>query len=130
MKNLVYALLILLSVGCNSEKSWDCFKSSGDIIQNEIAVASFTKIIVWDRTKLVIQQGDEQKVVVETGENLMANVEVSVANRKLEIRDKNSCNLVRDYGITKIYVTSPNITEIRSSSGYLIESVGTLQVGS
>ena len=91
-----------------------------------MVVSPFTKILVWDRTKLIIQMGAEQKVMVETGENLMENVEVSVTDGRLEIHDNNSCNLVRDYGITKIYVTSPNITEIRSSTGYLIESIGTL----
>ena len=126
MKKLVYALLVLLFAGCSSEKSWDCFKSSGDITQREIALPFFTSILVWDRTKLFIQQGDEQKVVVETGKNLVDNVKVSVVDGKLEIHNNNTCNFARDYGITKIYVTSPNITEIRSSTGYPIESIGTL----
>ncbi len=130
MKNLSYTflllLLLLLLVGCSTEQSWDCFKSSGDIIQSEIEVLPFTKILVWDRTKLILQQGTEQKIVVESGENLIDNVNLTVTDGRLEIHNNNSCNLARDYGITKVYVTSPNITEIRSSSGYLIESIGTL----
>lgn len=126
MKNLVYLFSILFFTGCSSEKIADCFKSSGATVQREVVMSSFTKILVWDRTKLFIQQGPEQKVVVESGENLIDNVTVSVVDGQLEIHNNNSCNLARDYGITKIYVTAPNITEIRSSTGYLIESIGTL----
>ncbi len=127
MKNLVSTLFLLLLLGCSPDKLGGCLKSSGDIVQREIAVPSFTKILVWDRTKLFIQQGTEQKVVVETGENLIDQIKISVVGGKLEIHNNNSCNFTRDYGITKIYVTSPNITEIRSSTGYLVESIGTLK---
>lgn len=126
MKKLTYILFILFLAACDTEKGWDCFKSEGTIVQREIAVSEFTKILVWDRTKLYIQQGDEQKVVVESGENLIDNVKVSVVDGKLEILNNNTCNLVRDYGTVKVYVTAPNISEIRSSTGYSIESIGTL----
>lgn len=126
MKKLFYGLIILMLSACSPENSWDCTKSAGEIKQQEFLVESFEKILIWDRIKLVIQQGSPQKVVVETGENLMDDIEVSVTAGKLEIRNNNTCNYVRDYGITKVYVTSPNISEIRSSSGYLTESIGTL----
>ena len=127
MKYIFYCLLVLIFTGCNSESSWDCIQSAGTIVQNEVTVPPFTKILVWERTKVFIQQGEEQKVVIETGESLMNDVEVTVTDGRLEIHNNNSCNLVRDYEITKIYITSPNITEIRSSTGYLIESIGVLR---
>lgn len=126
MKIIFYILLVLIFVNCNAEKTPDCFKSSGEIVQAEIAMSTFTKILVWDRTKLFIKQGIEQRVVIESGENLIDNVSLTITEGRLEIHNNNSCNLARDYGITKVYVTSPNITEIRSSTGYLIEGIGTL----
>lgn len=127
MKNIAYILVILLFAGCDSDKGLDCFQAAGDIVQTEITVPPFTKILVWERTKLFIQQGETQKVVVESGENLMNDIELSVTEGRLEIHNNNGCNLVRDYGITKIYVTSPNITEIRSSTGLAVESIGMLK---
>lgn len=127
MKNIIYALLILLFSGCDSENGWDCTQKAGEIVETEFPAQPFTKILVWERIKLYVKQGDVQKVVVETGENLMNDVEVTVADGKLEIRNNNSCNLVRDYGLTKVYVTTPNITEIRSSTGLPVESVGVLR---
>ena len=126
MKHLFYGLVILILASCSPENSWDCTKSAGKMKQQDFLVDPFQRILIWDRVKLFIQQGPEQKVIVETGENLMDNIEVSVTDGKLEIRDNTTCNYVRDYGITKVYVTSPNIIEIRSSSGYLTESIGTL----
>lgn len=126
-KNIFGICLLLLLLGCNSEEGWDCTKTAGKIIQQEVEVPLFTKITVWDRTRLVIEQGTEQKVVVESGSNLINDVSLSVSEGRLEIRDENTCNLFRDYGITKIYVTSPNIEEIRNSSGYEIESRGILR---
>lgn len=127
MKNIVYILLILLFAGCNSDSGWDCIQNAGDIVQKEESMPPFSKIVVWERVKLFVQQGDEQKVIVESGENLMNDIQVFVTNGKLEIHNNNSCNLTRDYGLTKVYVTSPNITEIRSSTGLLVESVGVLR---
>jgi hypothetical protein len=127
MKYIGCILLMLFFSGCSSDKGWDCLQTEGSIVQEEISVAPFTKILVWERTKLFLQQGTEQKVVVETGENLMNDVTLSVTDGRLEIHNNNACNLLRDYGITKVYITAPNITEIRSSTGYSIESVGVLR---
>ncbi len=127
MRNIIYVILILLFAGCDSENGWDCTQKAGAIVETEFTVQPFTKILVWERIQLFVKQGEEQKVVVETGENLMSDVEVSVIDGKLEIHNNNSCNLVRDYGLTKVYITSPNITEIRSSTGLPVESIGVLQ---
>jgi hypothetical protein len=126
MKKLCYIVVLLLFAGCNSENALNCFQASGTIIQEEFTVAPFSRIIVWERVHLFIEEGDEQKVVVETGENLLNDIELKVENGQLAIFNNNGCNLVRDYGITKVYVTTPNITEIRSSTGLPVESVGQL----
>ncbi|MCT8338815.1 DUF2807 domain-containing protein [Flavobacteriaceae bacterium TK19130] len=126
MKKLAYIFILITALGCDSEKGLNCFQAAGDIIQEEVTVSEFDKIIVWERAQLIIQQGETQKVVVETGENLLNDVEVSVDEGTLNIYNNNGCNLVRDYGITRIFVTSPNIIEIRNSSGLPVESIGTL----
>lgn len=127
MKTISKIFLVLFFAGCSSDSGWDCIQTAGTVVRKEVALPSFTKILVWERTKLFIQQGDEQKVIVETGENLMSDVKFSVTDGRLEIHNNNGCNMLRDYGITKVYITAPNITEIRSSTGYTIESMGVLR---
>lgn len=126
MKKIIYIIIFSLVFACDSENTGDCFQKTGSIIQQEIAVATFDKIFVNRDIELIIKEGITQKVVVETGENLFNDVEASVLDGKLTLTDKNACNYVRDYGVTKVYVTSPNITEIRSSTQYDIWSDGVL----
>jgi hypothetical protein len=126
MKKYIYLLICLLCFACNSEDAGDCFQTSGNIIQKEIPIESFNKILVNRDIELIVKDGPEYKVIIETGENLINDVEAVVLNQVLELTDYNTCNYVRDYGITKIYVTAPNLTEIRSSTQYDISSDGIL----
>lgn len=123
--------MILLLIGsffvsCSSDSAPDCFQSAGDIVREEIAVPNFTKITVFENVGLVLNQGAEIKVEIETGKNLRNEVTATVEDGRLLLRDTNDCNFFRKYGLTKVYVTSPNITEIRSSTGLKIESSGRL----
>lgn len=113
-------------LACNSEHANDCFQTSGAIIQQEIMLPSFTKILVNRDIELIIKEGIEQKVVIETGTNLLSDVTAVIDEDKLVLTDNNTCNYFRDYNITKVYVTSPNITEIRSSTQYDVRSDGVL----
>lgn len=129
MKKLIFLILctFLLS-SCDAEDAPGCFKKAGEIVQEEVAVDAFDEIIVYERVKLFIQQGPVQKVVIETGENLRKDVSVEVLDNRLSIRNENSCNLVRDYELTKVYVTIPDLTWLQNSSGSAIESIGTLKL--
>ena len=126
MKKVIYILISLLIVACTSENANDCFQTSGKIILQEINAPNFEKILVNRDIELVITQGIEHSITIETGENLLNDIEVIVVGDELRLTDNNTCNFVRDYGITKIYVTAPNLTEIRSSTQYEISSRGVL----
>ena len=125
----VYPLLLIyfgLAVSCNGEDVPACFRNEGNIVREEVMVAAFDRITVFENIELILLPGAEQRVEIETGEFLRKEVSARVDDGRLILRNNISCNFVRDYGITKIYVTSPNLIEIRSSSGYPIRSEGTL----
>ena len=126
MKRIVLSLLLMVSYSCNKESIFDCFQSAGANIQEEVFVEAFTRILVNRDVELILVQGNQQTVTIETGENLINDVEVKVVDGQLILSDYNNCNLVRDYGITKITVRSPNLTEIRTSTQYDISSDGVL----
>jgi len=127
MKTLVYLVIIVLLFSCNSENAGDCFQTAGSILQEEIALDTFDKILVNRDVELILKEGNTQKVIIETGKNLWNDVQAIVVDGQLILSDNNSCNYVRDYGNTKVYVTSPNITEIRSSTQYDVSSEGVLR---
>src|SRR5210317_430288 len=126
MKKLIFILLVVMSFACNSEDAGDCLQTAGTITQVEVDVDPFTKITVHRRVALEIKEGPVQKVVVETGHNLQPDIQLQVLDNELIIRNNNECNFFRDYGITKVYVTVPNLTSIRNASELNITSNGVL----
>lgn len=119
-------ILTLVLTACNSQSSWDCVQGEGQLVQKEFGLASFDRILVRSGVELILRQEEEQQVVIETGEYLLADISVGVIDGQLIIRDNNTCNLVRDYGLTKAYVSSPNIKEIRNASAQPVSSDGVL----
>lgn len=127
MNKIVYSLLVLvLFWSCDSENANDCFQQSGAIITQEFDLPVFTKIRVNRDVSLVLKEGPVQQVQVETGENLLNDIELTVSGDWLTITDNNSCNFVRDYNVTKVYVTVPNLVELLSSTQFQITSDGVL----
>lgn len=126
-KSLVFCLASCFFFSCNSENAPDCFQNSGDLIKVTVDVPEFSTITVFENLNLVLRQGDEPRVEVETGEFLLNEITAVVEGNRLVLRNENSCNYVRDYGITTVYVTARNITEVRSSTGGLISSDGVLE---
>lgn len=125
MKKWMY-LSVLFVFACNSEDANDCFQTSGEIIQEEVTIPDFERILVNRDIELILTQADDYKVTIETGENLISDVKVEVVENQLVLTDNNTCNYVRDYGITKVYLEVPNVIEIRNSSQYEVSSNGIL----
>lgn len=124
--NSIPFLLLVFLTSCNGENVSDCFQNAGDLILEEVAVPEFNKITIYDNVELILKQGDVTRVEIETGEFLRNEVTAEVVEGRLLLRDENDCNFTRKYNLTKIYVTAPNIVEIRSSTGYPISSDGVL----
>lgn len=129
MKKLKYIVLLLL-YACNGEDALDCFQTSGSITTEEVSVSFFSKIRIEDDVSLVIKQGTSQEVLIETGDNLRNDVTVEVVDEVLIIKDNNRCNFVRDFGITKAIVTTPELTAIRNSSEFDVVGEGVLNFNS
>lgn len=127
MRKLVLILVIFGFLGCDSEDAGNCIQKAGNIVQQEIELDEFSEIVVYDKIKLFIEQGSQQKVVVETGKNLMNEIRVSVKDGQLILKNENRCNLFREYGITKVYVIVPDLTYLRHAGNIPLESIGVLE---
>lgn len=126
---IIKRIIILFSIvflSCDSENANDCFQTSGTPATKEFTVDDFKKINISEGIELFIKQGPEKKVVVKTGENLVNGITAEVVNEELFLRNSNGCNWVRDYNTTKIYVTTPELTTVYSSSQYGVKSDGIL----
>ncbi|MBQ4818471.1 head GIN domain-containing protein [Aquimarina sp. MMG016] len=126
MKKLYYIIFAVVFFSCDTENAPDCFQRTGDIVTKEVEVPDFTRILVNPNVELILKEGSITKVVIESGDNLIDEVSARVESNRLILDNTNDCNLVRSFNQTKVFVTAPNITEIRSATQFDISSDGVL----
>jgi hypothetical protein len=122
--NIVVCCCMVLATSCGISE--DCFKGNGNQVIQLFPLENFTKIKVYDGVELVIKEGANYEVKVITSENILDNLEVKLEGNMLVVKDNSTCNIARDYGLTTVYVTAPNITEIHSKTDQDIRSDGVL----
>ena len=123
---LILLVLCIPFFSCNSGNAPDCFQNAGDLKRVVVEVPDFSKVTVFELLNVVLIQGDEQRVEIESGEFLLDEISAAVEGDRLILKNENNCNLFRDYGLSTVYVTAPNISEIRSSTGLTISNEGIL----
>lgn len=88
--------------------SEDCFKGNGNQATQLFPLENFTKIKVYDGVGLVIKEGANYEVKITTSDNILDNLEVKLEGNMLLVKDNSTCNIARNYGQTKVYVTVPD----------------------
>ena len=124
--NLIFAFFLIL-ISC--EKPSDCVESTGDLVNKEISISysdSIKRIYVNRGIELIVTEGPIFNVKIQTGSNLIDNIEVKREGTVLLLKDNTTCNWVREYGQTKVYVTTPKLEEIYSKTEKNISSNGVL----
>ena len=126
MRNLFLIALLVLTA-CGSDNVGDCFEGEGDPVEITYDLPEFTKLRSETDVIVYIKQGPEQKVVLKTGENMVSDAVIEALDGGiLRLKNAKRCNLFRDYQNFVVYVTTPNLTEIRNASGEAIYSDGVL----
>jgi hypothetical protein len=131
-KYILYFLPLILMSSCGISE--DCFKGNGNQITQTFPLEDFTKIKVYDGVGLVVKEGSDYEVKVVTSDNIIDDLEVRLDGDMLVIKDNSTCNIARDYGQTKVYVTIPDGTvlpliselELHCKTEQKIESEGVL----
>lgn len=126
-----YTMFILLMVlplflGCDTGITPECFKTMGSIVLYDADVENFTSIRLGVGVELIITDGAEQNVRIQTGENIKQYISAQVIDGELILKNDNNCNWVRDYKSTTVYVTTPNLEKIYSASQFGVKSNGVL----
>src|SRR5690606_14853908 len=86
----------------------------------------FSKINISEGIELVVKESAEQTVKVTMGENLINDIKFEVIDGELKITNENGCEMLRNYHSAKVYVTTPVLEKIYSSSQFSIQSDGIL----
>jgi hypothetical protein len=127
MRKFLGILFIVLFSSCDFEDANDCFQVEGTKVIREIELEDFNEITVYGGIKLFLTYGETKEIKLETGENLVNDISFEVEANQLKVRNHNSCNFVRDYGVTKVYITLPELKYLRNGSQFAIESTNVLE---
>ncbi len=131
--SLVFGFIISLSsINCNKSSAPDCLKSTGSIEKIERQVEAFHSIKLYDNVNLHLIPSGGNKLILESGKNLMDKIETYVnEDSTLIIKNNNSCNWVRSYNkpIT-VYLDVSELRRIEYRSIGNITNTDTLRMDS
>jgi hypothetical protein len=99
---------MFLATSCGISE--DCFKGNGNEVTQTFPLDNFTKIKVHQGIGLVIKEGPIYEVKIKTADNILDNLVVKLEGDMLVVKDNSTCNIARDYGQSKVYVTVPDGT--------------------
>ena len=116
--------LLLIFISC--EKPSECIESTGSTVKRTFSVNPFARIKVYRGIAVVITQGTDYKVEVQSGSNIIDNIAVNQVHDQLIFKDNTTCNWLRAYGQTTVYITTPTLSEIYSKTDRDISSNGVL----
>ena len=104
LKLLTYliSVSIIFLTACNKESSPDCFKSAGSKVTIERIVSNFNAIEVKGKLDVIFVSGNENKISITGGKNLLPKILTEINDNKLTIDNENKCNFVRSYKKSKI----------------------------
>ncbi|RLD43369.1 MAG: hypothetical protein DRI89_04730, partial [Bacteroidetes bacterium] len=100
-------------------------KGSGPVSKQERSVENFKAIKIGGAAEIILMQGKEQSVVVETNANIQDRVEVNVSNNTLAVK----LNNIKKYDVLKLYITAVKIERIQLSGAAELRAADTISGG-
>lgn len=126
---LIFSTFLFFS--CKKANERVCFKGTGEkserIVNSEM---EFDSLFLFDNLYYSLIPGNESKVVLTGGENMLEHIEVDFSDGKLSVSNKNKCKFLRSYKNeihAKIYVNY--ITYIHYEGSKELKSLDTLHSG-
>jgi hypothetical protein len=92
MRNYLLAPLLLVTagwMGCANFSAWQTVHGSGNLVSEERQVSGFDEVSVSGEGELVLVQGNEEVLTIQTDDNLLAFIRSEVHNGRLSIGPRN-----------------------------------------
>ncbi len=118
MKKITSAIAVLMLLTFTFSNVMAQTKGNGNVTRQERKVSSFDAINVGSAINLIIRQGTEQSVWVETDENLQDLITVKVSNGTLNL----GCKGVKNFKKMDVYVTAVKLNKIEASGASMVTS--------
>ena len=128
-RTIIVVLLSILMSSCQfSLNLGDTIKGDGNVVkENRPVSGEFTNIEVSKGIDVYITQEDAKSIVVEADKNIIDYITTDISDGTLKISIEKS---VRNSKSRNVYVSMPNVENLRASSGASINSKNKLLVRS
>ncbi len=127
--NLMIVIVLMPHVGCNSLNAPDCFQKAGSA--KTVILTSdkpFNDVVIYDDIALNIVEDDTVYFELVYYENLIPEITFEYAKDSIILRNRNSCNFVRDFKRPLInYHTNKGTNNIYSLTAGNITNTDTLR---
>ena len=115
MKTLILTVLsAFVLTSCNFDMVVNSERGNGDVVTKTREVGDFDGVRGSAGLDVYLEEGTENKVVVEADSNLHEFIETEVVNGVLKIRTRRNINRAKS---KKVYVTYTNLNLVEASSG-------------
>ena len=108
----LFLLTLFISTSCIF--SGPSLRGDGNVVKETRKTKSFDEIKVSRGMNVYLSQGKKTNVVVEADQNLLDAIKISVEDNTLKITTNQS---IRKATSKKVFVTTPNISLVKSTSG-------------
>lgn len=129
MKKLLVFSFIISSIsfyGCNDDDDALCLKGGGSVMEYDLELAAFDRISLSGPVNLLINQGEEQKVVIKAEPELFEPLQYGVSGSLFEIGYNNVRCFETNFGVL-VEVTIPDLKSVAVSGVSEIRSEGPLE---
>lgn len=120
---LILIAFLLTIVGCEESP---CLKGAGDEVEYEEIFAPFNIIEIHDDFEVQIIPSEDTLVRVITHENIEPHLQLEVVDRRLVMRNNNTCNFLREYNPPQVQIYHPNLRSINNLGYNKVFSTDTL----
>ncbi len=105
--SVLLALFLMIQTG--RTYAFRGIKGNGNVVKQERNVSDFSGVEVGGAFRVFLTQGDEEKLIVEADENLLAVIETKVKGGTLVIRTNET---IKDFKELNIYLTFKKLDEM------------------
>ncbi len=106
----IQSLILVLAVAICISPAMSQVSGKGEIVKQERQVGQFDAIDIGGGQEVVLMNGDNFSVVIETNTNLLDHIDVVLKNTTLSFEYKN----IKRYDEMKFFITAPDFKMIKA----------------
>lgn len=127
LKLILAAIVALAGFFLSSCGKNDCLKSAGKQTKEVRELEAFKQVEIYNVFNVYLKSDTVNQVTIEAGENLLENIETSVVDGVLTIRDQNTCDFVKGYAPKNLYISVDTLSEVIIHDGVRLYTIDTLE---